>query len=56
MRRRLWALTKLVSVGVVMAFGGCGITPLQLEDFAVTTVLQLVAQTVVNVVAGGIGT
>ena len=51
MRRRTATLAKFLLVGGFLAFNGCGITSLQLQDFIGTTVIEVAAQTIVAVFA-----
>jgi hypothetical protein len=52
MRRQVSTWMKLLSVSAVLAFGGCGITTLQLQDFAISTAIQVIASAIVNSLAG----
>jgi hypothetical protein len=54
MRDLLTRLTRVLPLTAVASIGGCGVTSLQLQDFAYSTVIRALAQSVVSLIEAAV--
>ncbi len=55
MRQRVLNLTKVLPLLGLLLLGGCSVTSLQLQDYAISTAIEVISSIIVNTFAAATG-